>query len=599
MRFFLLFCAACNEYKIHPDPGPVEGEDSPAPEDCALSADAYAVDADAACVVEAEPGGFSPVVEWQWAANPTVPGYEQIMATPAVGNVTDDNGDGRVDDADVPDVVFASFAGSAYTTAGTLTAISGDGSGTHWSVYDPGGFHLYSSGGVAIGDLDGNGTPEVCAAGVEAAVVCLTGKGELKWAGGTETYGYGAPALADLDGDGQSEVVFGRQVLDTDGTLLATGAYGAGRYLSYALDIDGDGVQEIHAGSSLYNADMSLRWDDGTADGPGAAADFDGDGAPELVHVGSGSVIRTGADGVVRWTVTIPGGGTGGAPTIADFDGDGAPEVGVAGAYKYAVIETDGSTLWTSDVQDASSNVTGSAVFDFEGDGRADVVYADELDLRVYDGATGEVKLTEDNHASGTLYEYPLIADVDADGATEIILASNNYAYSGWTGITVIGDASGTWRPSRPVWNQYAYSVSNVDDDGGIPASPTPSWTVWNSFRAAAPAAGASSDLPDLGVDAPEVCTLDCDADEVSLLLPVYNSGLVPADTTAAIVHDGDVLWSQAVSLGSGEGAWLGPIAFSRGEWKGSLRATLDADGLVEECDETDNSLDLGAWPCP
>ena len=127
-----------------------------------------------------------------------------------------------------------------------------------------------------------------------------------------------------------------------------------------------------------------------------------------------------------------------GAACVADFD-DGFPEVGLGKAVHSS--DTDGSQLWTRGVSDYSSSVTGSSVFDFEGDGSAEVVYADEHTLWVFNGATGDILMEQTGHASGTLYEYPLIADVDGDGATEIIVASNNYTNSGWNGITVIGDS--------------------------------------------------------------------------------------------------------------------------------------------------------------
>ncbi|EKU96918.1 hypothetical protein Lepto7375DRAFT_0844 [Leptolyngbya sp. PCC 7375] len=111
----------------------------------------------------------------------------------------------------------------------------------------------------------------------------------------------------------------------------------------------------------------------------------------------------------------------GGPPTIADFDGDGEPEIGVAGSNLYVALETDGSIKWTSPTRDASSAATGSSVFDFDGDGKAEVVYNDELNLRIYDGNDGTVIYSLPN-SSGTLLEYPLIVDVDADGEAEIAL---------------------------------------------------------------------------------------------------------------------------------------------------------------------------------
>ncbi len=588
--------AACSDYEVNlKSPEVAEPIDA----ECPDATEPWGVEVDPACVVDPPVGSFSPVVEWQWTDNTAYPGYDDIMSTPAVGNLTDDNGDGLIDGNDIPDIVFTSFSGGAYTSAGTLTAISGDGSGTWWSVYDPGGYHVYSSGGVAIGDIDADGLPEVCTAGTEAAVVCVNADGTLKWAGGTELYGYGAPAFADVDGDGLSEVVFGRQLLDTDGTLLWTGTGGAGWWLSFAVDLDGDGRMEVVAGNTVYRGNGTLLWTDPTTDGPAAVGDFDLDGVPELVHTSAGTVVVTNLDGTVRWQATHPGGGNGGAPTVADFDNDGYPEIGVAGAASYAVFDTDGAVLWSMPVSDYSSTVTGSSVFDFEGDGAADVVYADELTLWVYDGATGTVKLQDDGHASGTLFEYPLIVDVDNDGSTEIVLPSNDYTYDGYNGITIIGDATNSWRPSRPVWNQYAYHITNVDDDGGIPAAPEPNWERWNNFRAGGTLYGLSTDLANLAPGTPEVCTARCAEGVVEVIVPVQNTGLADTpDFTVGLYHDTTLITGATIALAAGSAQDVGPFELTEADWSTGVTVRVDDARAVEECDERDNAATLGAWPC-
>jgi hypothetical protein len=423
--------------------------------------------------------------------------------------------------------------------------------------------------------------------------------GAYRWAAGTETHAYGAPAIADLEGDGRAEVIFGREVFEADGTPRWIGTESAARAHSFAADLDGDGRAEVVAGNTLYASDGTIRWKSATEEGSPAVGDFDGDGQGDVVHVGGGYVYLTGTDGTVRWASAIPEGGRGGPPTVADFDNDGLPEVGVAGASRYAVFDTDGTLLWANAVTDRSSNVTGSSVFDFEGDGASDVVYGDELTLWVYDGATGAVKLQLDDHASGTLYEYPLILDVDADGASEIVLASNDYTYDGWNGITVIGDAGGTWRPSRGVWNQYAYSISNVLDDGSIPAAPVPNWTRWNNFRAGGSLLGTSTQLADVTLGTPEVCTARCGEGIVEVVVPVANAGL--ADTPAfalALSSDGTRVGEQRLTLVSGQRRHVGPFALTRDAWGAGVRARADVDLEVEECDEDDNVVDLGAWPC-
>ncbi len=188
----------------------------------------------------------------------------------------------------------------------------------------------------------------------------------------------------------------------------------------------------------------------------------------------------------------------GGPPTIADFNGDGTPDVALAGGVGYAVFDgkklmdpavTNPNTfLWVKQTQDCSSAGTGSSLFDFNGDGKAEVLYADESSFRIYEGATGNV-LFETCNTTGTLYEYPVIADVDNDGQADIVVASNAYAFDcGGTkqsGIRVFGSKSGGWVRTRRVWNQHAYHVTNVNEDGSIPAVEPTNWKQpgLNNFR--------------------------------------------------------------------------------------------------------------------
>ena len=49
--------------------------------------------------------------------------------------------------------------------------------------------------------------------------------------------------------------------------------------------------------------------------------------------------------------------------------------------------------------------------------------------------------------------------------------------------VAVFEDAQKRWIPTRRIWNQHAYHVTNVREDGTIPAHPKPSWQNLNTFR--------------------------------------------------------------------------------------------------------------------
>ena len=57
------------------------------------------------------------------AAGSPFPASTQVVLTPLVMNLDDDNGDGRVDERDFPEIIFATFCNSDFQTNGILRAI--------------------------------------------------------------------------------------------------------------------------------------------------------------------------------------------------------------------------------------------------------------------------------------------------------------------------------------------------------------------------------------------------------------------------------------------------------------------------------------------
>ncbi len=418
------------------------------------------------------------------------------------------------------------------------------------------------------------------------------------------------PSLHDLDNDGYPEVIFDIFVYDRNGCVLNPDRVYS-PYLGLGLfpvvaDVDNDGEPELVHSTGVYRWDAQRRdwapesyWNPPTEDRneairPGhiAVADF-GDfpgavgnmtGAAEIVVVSApsatstneetGSVrVMTLAGDIIFGPIAIPSGGRGGAPTIADFDGDGHREIGVAGSDAYSVFDFDcvglvdsgcarragqalDGVLWSRPSQDTSSNVTGSSVFDFNGDGAAEVVYRDECFLRVYSGADGEVLYSE-GASSGTGYDYPVIADVDGDFNTEIVVPMTNLtgcpatdpiytrgvsASQNRTGIAVLRDASDRWVPSRTLWNQYDYSITNVLDNGRVPQ--TNAWmrnhsnASLNNYRMNTQGAGSPTGLADLTVRLSNAQAL-CDSEtslSINLQATVCNRGTNPVSDGASVV---------------------------------------------------------------
>ena len=72
----------------------------------------------------------------------------------------------------------------------------------------------------------------------------------------------------------------------------------------------------------------------------------------------------------------------------------------------------------------------------------------------------------------------------------------------GKNGITVVGDLHDSWAPARPVWNQHAYFIENVRDNGRVGSN---DWSRWNSFRAGNSEVPSGLDRSDLKLFEPEL----------------------------------------------------------------------------------------------
>jgi hypothetical protein len=320
------------------------------------------------------------------------------------------NGDGNMDIA----VVDLNRGGEGTTAlASPMAVFYGKGNGTFQpaTVYE-----TIFPFGIAAGDLNGDGRPDLVVAGGEETDPLIfaflgTAGGKLESAknfNAQVTTPHGI-AVGDFTGSGKVDLAVTGSQSNTVGILLGNGNGGfqpAGTFATgptpvgaVAGDFNGDGKLDLAiANSGLDNVSILLGNGDGTfgtATNFGAgqtpaylvAGDFNGDGKLDLAvtnQAGNNVSILLGK-----------GDGTFGAPTnfstgiepqfiaVGDLNGDGKPDLAIGdlangglGSVSVLLGKGDGTFQPAVTLATNSPEAAGIAIADFNGDGKPDIVVA-------------------------------------------------------------------------------------------------------------------------------------------------------------------------------------------------------------------------------
>ncbi len=464
--------------------------------------DDFFLSEDPECQVEPDP---SPTfaMKLQWASpEATAAANGQI----AIG---DTDGDG------IPEVVATNYYEN------TVHVLDG-ATGNIKFQRDLGGFSPYFE--VMIADVDEDGLSEIFMPGYDGGWKIESYSHDLTTLNWSQNVSIrpGNIGIANFDYDGgiaKRPVLYGKDILidALTGTILHASAYNntnssadyADKNLvagSTAADILADGEcancsgLELINGGKIYSVNISgasatLNLERSVATGPvyisawnqnrggTSIVDFNEDGFLDVLFNGrtngssltkvffwdvENNVLNEYHDAVDNWDK-----GTG-RLNIADIDGDGTLNTTyVSGPYLYA-LDQNWNLIWKSSIIESTSGTTGATVFDFNGDNQYETVYRDENFLYIVNGNDGSFYSSQACR-SLTFMEYPVVADVDADGATEICITcitsntGNIWDDSGEGQVRVFESADEEWVPARRVWNQHGYFIVNINDDLTLP----------------------------------------------------------------------------------------------------------------------------------
>ncbi len=326
--------------------------------------------------------------------------------------------------------------------------------------------------------------------------------GRIPHPGASNANPAGVWAAADIDNDGNLEIIAGVSVYkiayngstwtytwlrNADGTRSTSNSQATTRAANIQngtvaiADMDGDGYLDVVT-TWASNADP-------TATGNSAT---NGTGTSKKGYVAIWNP-RTGArmSNIVEINAPVASAYTGysyAGPSqafIGDLTGDGKPNIALTAcramaAYSYTVTGTPGATnsgtiaqIWNVGTTDNSAS-TVMSLFDFDQDKSMELVYRDETHLRILNGIDGSDKTVFTGGLnSSTWDEYPVVADIDGDGESEIITTGGT-ATQASSGSLKIFKSGGTtmWAPSRPVWNTYYYNPVYINNDLTVPQFP-------------------------------------------------------------------------------------------------------------------------------
>ncbi|MCB0220014.1 MAG: VCBS repeat-containing protein [Chrysiogenetes bacterium] len=445
--------------------------------------------------------------------------------------------------------------------------------------------------GAAAGDLDGDGDIDVVGAqgyllsASEKEIFWFENLGPgmepIAWGAKqnleTGTGGPGALYVCDLDRDGDNDII---AVLQGDEEVIwYENTDGAGTFAAPAVLAGIAGLLDatLHDADRDGDLDVLVAVDDAASDGVFffenqgdasfnaagriaslagvvslGAADIDADGWPDLWLTTAGASAELyvahnlgtptmGQPPVALDTPQLIAAGAGlNAAVFTDVDGDGDPDAfGVSGDASFARwIEKTGSG-WTFGVHglvDQPAGPRSLAVGDVDGDGDPDAVVAGRGDdvvvwyenrrFHAWPEFHGPAATLLDGEASGDLPI--LIADLDRDGAPDIVYAGIGAGEVGW----IAGDGAGGFASAATlasVSDPVALAAGDLDRDGDLDLvvaasgdSVAPVWLenpggtgMWNAHATSAMLTETFATLGDVDGDGDQDILVTTTADSV------------------------------------------------------------------------------------
>jgi Bacterial Ig-like domain (group 3)/FG-GAP-like repeat len=479
--------------------------------------------------------------------------------------VADVNRDGK------PDLVVANYGG-------TVGALLGNGDGTFQPIvtYDAGGDQTFA---VTVSDVNGDGNPDLlvanncfsstnCATG-SVSVLLGNGDGKFQPAVTYNSGGYDAEsvAVADVNVDGKPDL------LVANASCLPLGACETGSV--GVLLGNGDGTfQPVVTYNSGGFSGESVAVADVNADGKIdllVANTCAADGSFNCI-TGSVGVLLGNGDGTFQAAVSYNSEGTGASSVVtADVNGDGKPDVLVAntcGNYGYSNCTTgsvgvllnngDGSFYAALNYSSGGSEPNSAAVADVNGDGKLDLVVANQdgsLSALLGNG-DGKFQAAVTYSSGGAEAESVAVADMNGDGKPDLIVANQCNCESGDGSMGVLlGNGDGTFQAAVNYGLQSSpnsVAVADVNGDG----KPDLVVASYGTLEVLLGNGDGSFQSPSENVtelDGQSVAVADVNGDgKLDLVVANHGDGTPNSGSVSVLLGNGDGTFQPVVTYSSG-----------------------------------------------
>ena len=280
--------------------------------------------------------------------------------------------------------------------------------------------------GVAIGDIDGDGKPDMAITSYNGNLVSVfrntSTSGNISFAAKVDIALGSCPffvVIRDIDGDGKADLVTANKDANTVSIVLNQGSVGN---VAFATRVD------LATGAQPYSVSVG---------------DLDGDGKPDVaasvygannmvVFRNKSTVGQVSFDARQDFAVTTPY-----SISLGDLDGDSKPDVVTANLMQNNVsVFRNTSTLGTISFAAKIDFATGQRVYnvalgDLDGDGKIDLAtpnYSDNTVSVLHNtGSSGNISFaTKVSMTSGTGPNYVSIADMEGDGKPDLLVSNYN-----------------------------------------------------------------------------------------------------------------------------------------------------------------------------